>query len=163
MSPLVRPMPAIPGPEQPNPASTWIPPEGMLAPVVHAWRNFYRRIWNNYGMTPEQYRVLYIAQLGRCYICQRTRGMHPDDPKGKGRRLGVDHNHMLGNRIEAVRGLLCPVGDKSCNRIIGWLDYRGLERAAGYVKNPPARFVLAQFAAGKTAEELQGVAYESGG
>jgi hypothetical protein len=46
----------------------------------------------------------------------------------------VDHNHLTG----AVRGLLCTGGDKTCNRIIGWLDSAALRRAAEYMVFPPA-------------------------
>lgn len=110
----------------------WTPPDGMRPAVVAAWRSFYRRCMSGeagYFLTPEQYRRLYVAQKGRCWICQRARGVHPDDPKGGGsRRLGVDHDHTTGE----VRGLLCTGGDKTCNRIIGWLDGPALMRAARY-------------------------------
>lgn len=120
----------------------WTPPEGMRPAVVAAWRAFYRRGLSGeagYVITPEQYRRLYIAQKGRCWICQRAKGIHPDDPKGGGsRRLGVDHDHLTGE----VRGLLCTGGDKTCNRIIGWLGSEALQRAADYRRSrygQPAR------------------------
>lgn len=114
----------------------WTPPAGMAAGTVSAWRTFYRHVFATYGLTPEAYRLLYIAQKGRCWICRKAKGVHPDDPKGRGgRRLGVDHNHATG----AVRGLLCTGGDKTCNRIIGWLDRAALLRAAEYLTKPPAR------------------------
>jgi len=117
----------------------WTPPAGMSSTVVSAWRTFYRRCLSGeagYTITPAQYRQLYVAQKGRCWICRKARGIHPDDPRGTGtRRLGVDHNHLTGQ----VRGLLCTGGDKTCNRIIGWLDHAALERAVGYLERPPAR------------------------
>lgn len=112
----------------------WSPPAGMRPTVVAAWRSFYRRGLSGeagYQITPEQYRRLYIAQKGRCWICRKARGVHPDDPKGGGsRRLGVDHDHTTGE----VRGLLCSGGDRTCNRIIGWLDADALSRAYSYLR-----------------------------
>jgi hypothetical protein len=114
----------------------WTPPEGMHALDVAAWRAFYRRTLDLYGVTPAEYRLLYIAQRGRCWICRTAKGVHPDDPKARGsRRLAVDHNHVSGQ----VRGLLCSGGDKTCNRIIGWLNAAQLHRAADYLQHPPAR------------------------
>ncbi len=114
----------------------WTPPPGMTPTVVAAWRRFYRDALVTYALTPDEYRLLYVAQQGRCWICRKAKGIHPDDPKGRGsRRLGIDHNHTTG----AVRGLLCTGGDKTCNRIIGWLDRAALQRAADYLASPPAR------------------------
>lgn len=116
----------------------WTPPLGMVAKDISAWRAFYRKALSGeagYTITPGQYRILYVAQKGRCAICRVAKGIHPDDPKARGtRRLGVDHNHLTGQ----VRGLLCTGGDRTCNRIIGWLNQAGLQRAADYVKSPPA-------------------------
>lgn len=128
-----------------DPVAAWTPPEGMGKGAATAWRTFYRSAFNRYGITPEQYRALYLAQLGRCYICRKAKGIHPDDPTARGsRRLGVDHNHALGNgNPAAVRGLLCTGGDKTCNRIIGWLDHAALVRAAELVETAPAQAVLA--------------------
>lgn len=114
----------------------WTPPAGMKSREVTAWRTFYRRAIDVYGVTPERYRNLYLVQKGRCWICRTATGIHPDDPKARGsRRLGIDHNHTTGQ----VRGLLCTGGDKTCNRIIGWLTAPALRRAADYldgVKTP---------------------------
>jgi hypothetical protein len=122
-------------------ALLWDPPDGMPSPVVTRWRAFYRSALANYGMTPAEYRLLYVAQKGRCWICRTAKGVHPDDPKGAGgRRLGVDHDHRTGQ----VRGLLCTGGDKTCNRIIGWLTAPQLQRAADYLRTPraqPARVI----------------------
>src|SRR6185503_4647381 len=94
-------------------------------------------------------RALYLAQLGRCYICQKAKGIHPDDPKGKGgRRLGVDHNHLIGNNAHAVRGLLCTgsLSANTCNRLIARYSQDALARAHGYVLDPPAWKVLRRLA-----------------
>jgi len=109
----------------------WVPPDGMEKSVRLAWLGFYNRAMGLYGVTPSQYRDLYLVQKGRCWICQKAKGVHPDDPKGRGgRRLGIDHNHVT----LAVRGLLCTGGDKTCNRIIGWLGPAALRRAAEYLE-----------------------------
>jgi hypothetical protein len=108
----------------------WTPPEGMNSIVRTAWIAFYSRALDVYGVTPERYRTLYEAQKGRCWICRTAKGINPLDPKGAGsRRLGIDHNHATGQ----VRGLLCTGGDKTCNRIIGWLNATQLRRAAEYL------------------------------
>jgi hypothetical protein len=136
----------------------WQPPAGMLPPMVREWRTFYRHILSTYGVTPAEYRALYLAQLGRCYICRDAKGKHPDDPNAKGgRRLGIDHNHVIGYRREAVRGLLCTGGDRTCNRIIGWLTYPALQRAALYVAESPAQSVFAALAQGYGDAEVQGM------
>jgi hypothetical protein len=100
---------------------------------------------DRYMLTPDEYRLLYVAQKGRCWICRTAKGIHPDDPKAGGsrppRRLGVDHDHVTG----AVRGLLCTGGDKTCNRIVGWLSAPQLRRAADYMTNragQPARVLV---------------------
>lgn len=118
----------------------WEAPEGMVPRVAKAWREFYRKAASGkagYTATPEAYVTLYDAQLGRCFICQTARGIHPLDPKGRGaQRLGWDHNHATG----AVRGLLCTLGQWSCNRIVG--RYRdnpeAFRRAVRYLEQPPA-------------------------
>lgn len=116
----------------------WTPPSGMEGGVAAGWRTFYRHIADVYRITPQQYRDLYVAQHGCCYICRKAKGVNPDDPRGRGsRRLAVDHNHVTGE----VRGLLCSGGDKTCNRIIGWLTLDALRRAVAYVEGPPARTV----------------------
>lgn len=117
----------------------WEPPAGMTPTNRNMWAAFYRAAFTNYKVTPQQYRAMYLAQSGRCFICRVAKGRHPDDPKARGgRRLGVDHNHTT----RQVRGLLCTGGDKTCNRIIGWLTGEALRRAAAYVDHPPAPRVV---------------------
>jgi hypothetical protein len=123
----------------------WEPPAGMPAKVVTAWRNFYRAAFLNYGVTPAFYRQMYLAQSGRCYICRQAKGIHPDDPNAGGwRRLAVDHNHAAGNRIEAVRGLLCSgsLSANTCNRLIGLYTADQLSRAVELLTVPPAQTLL---------------------
>ena len=130
------------------PPSDWLPPRDMPPAVVAAWRAFYRKAWQAYGITPAQYRALYLAQLGRCYICQEAKGMHPDDPKGGGgKRLAVDHNHLMRG-VSSVRGLLCSgsLTPQTCNRLIAWYPYDALRRAIAYMERPPAQDVLRKLA-----------------
>lgn len=58
-----------------------------------------------YGIEPDEYKVLYSNQDGKCAICKQ--------PPKSTRSLCVDHDHKTG----AVRGLLCD----SCNGGIGLL------------------------------------------
>ena len=122
----------------------WTPPQGMTKRVQADWRAFYAKALQEYGISPQDYRDLYRAQHGTCYICRVAKGKNPDDPHGRGgRRLGVDHNHALGsgNRA-AVRGLLCSGGPARCNWIIGVLNVVQLRRAVGYLELPPAQVVF---------------------
>lgn len=139
----------------------WTPPAGMSEENIAGWRGFYYGIRQNYGLSPADYRLLYVAQKGRCAICRKARGIHPDDPKAAGsRRLGVDHNHALGNGLEAVRGLLCSGGPSTCNRIIGWLDRAALQRAADYLAAPPAPEVLGRVRAQLESADRAGARLE---
>ena len=139
----------------------WQPPDGMDPMVAKRWRAFYAVMAsgaNGYTLTPWEYRMLYIGQRGRCFICRRAKGIHPDDPKGRGsRRLGVDHNHVTGH----VRGLLCTGGDKTCNRIIGWLDGAALARAARYVHKPPAMVLIELDVARRQADQAGEILLDS--
>lgn len=119
----------------------WTPPDGMEPQVRHEWAAFYRRAMTTYGVTPQQYRDLYVAQHGCCFVCRTAKGKNPDDPKGRGgRRLGVDHNHVTGR----VRALLCSgsTSANTCNRLIGRYDLNALRRAVQVLEEEPAQTVL---------------------
>lgn len=91
------------------------------------------RVVKVYGLSPGDYDRLYVIQGGKCYICQRA--------TGASKRLAVDHDHISGE----VRGLLC----KLCNRdVLGHLrdDIEALQRAIDYLREPPARLLLAESA-----------------
>lgn len=63
--------------------------------AVRRWK---LREW--YGITPEQYDAMLVAQDGRCalfQVCGST------EPGGRWNRWHVDHDHVTGK----VRGLLC--------------------------------------------------------
>lgn len=84
------------------------------------------RLRRLYGITGEEYVVLFRAQHSRCYVCQKQKTQH----------LSVDHDHKTG----LVRGLLCS----HCNYVMGWLhdDMQKFKRFAEYLSNPPAVAVL---------------------
>lgn len=84
-----------------------------------------------YGITAAEYKALFIAQGGRCYICQR---------QAHSKRLAVDHNHETGE----VRGLLCADSERGCNHaILGNIkDLAMARRIVAYLESPPARSVL---------------------
>jgi hypothetical protein len=92
-----------------------------------------------YQITPLEYRALYAAQGGRCYVCRRA--------SGKAKRLGVDHDHLTGE----VRGLLCTgsLSANTCNRLIAIYNRAQLLRAVEMLTDPPpARRVLVSMRAG---------------
>lgn len=123
-------------------ALDWTPPEGMDQAVKTSWRAFYVGARAKYGVTPGQYRDMYVAQHGCCYICRVAKGVNPDDPRGRGtRRLGIDHNHLTG----AVRGLLCTgsLSANTCNRLIARYSLAALKRAVDYLETEPAYAVRA--------------------
>jgi hypothetical protein len=80
------------------------------------------RLKTRYGITPEKYQSMLLAQDGVCAICGT------DAPGGQSAVMHVDHDHVTGN----VRGLLCT----NCNRGIGYFgdDPSVLERAAKYLR-----------------------------
>jgi hypothetical protein len=82
-----------------------------------ARRSKLRRV---YGISPEEYDAILVAQRGVCAICAR--------PNDDGRRLHVDHCHDSGK----VRGLLCHL----CNRALGAFgdDPDRVERAVEYLR-----------------------------
>lgn len=87
-----------------------------------------QRIERVYGLTAAGYQRLREIQDGRCYICQRARGIS--------KNLSVDHDHATGN----VRGLLCKI----CNHdLLGHVrdDVTILARAIEYLLSPPARLL----------------------
>jgi hypothetical protein len=96
---------------------------------------FFAGILKRYGVTEMEYRALYRAQGGKCYVCRKA--------NGSSRRLGVDHNHVTNE----VRGLVCTgsLDAKTCNRLIAIFNREQLLRAAAMLSDPPpARAVLSK-------------------
>lgn len=75
-----------------------------------------RKLWQEYGLTVDQYEALIAAQDGACAICRQQ----PET----GKRLAVDHCHATGN----VRALLCTY----CNVAVGVYENHG-QAAAEYL------------------------------
>lgn len=77
------------------------------------------KLWHKYGITADDYDLLFIQQGGKCAAC----GVPPT-----GENLVVDHNHTTGQ----VRGLL----HRGCNAAIGHFrdDPELLLKAAAYLK-----------------------------
>lgn len=95
------------------------------------------RLGRDFGITTAQYKAIWIAQGGRCYLCQKQSVSRP---------LAVDHDHETG----AVRGLLCPDPEWGCNlKIVARADGSpgGIVgfalRLLQYGHTPPAQQVLA--------------------
>lgn len=87
------------------------------------------KLWERYGITPEQYMDLFEIQDNKCAIC--TKPVFPFT-----RDAHVDHDHTCcpGNAVgcgKCIRGILC----RACNVGIGQLkdDPALLRRAAGYL------------------------------
>lgn len=91
-----------------------------------------RRRLKAYGLTEKAYAALLAAQCGECAICRA-----PCAQFKRGEPLHVDHDHETGQ----VRGLLCS----PCNLTLGHFndDPERLERAAEYLRAPPAPAALA--------------------
>lgn len=95
------------------------------------------RLGATFGITTAEYKAIWIAQGGVCYLCGRRSVSRP---------LAVDHNHETSE----IRGLLCPDPDWGCNlKIVARADSSpgGIVgfalRLLTYGRNPPARAVLA--------------------
>ena len=78
---------------------------------------------NKYGITEEDYQLMFDNQGGKCAICLSVK------QSGKWQRHGVDHCHTTG----VVRALLC----NACNRGIGLLKDNPelLRSAANYIEH----------------------------
>ena len=93
-------------------------------------------ILRTYNLAAELYWAVYHKQNDRCSICQRA--------TGKTKKLAVDHDHLCCPEVptcgQCTRGLLCG----TCNKILGHLrdDPAAFERAAEYLRNPPAREII---------------------
>jgi hypothetical protein len=76
-----------------------------------------------YGITLEDYDVLFAEQGGLCAVCREPQSWN----RREGDVLVVDHDHLTG----AVRGLLCH----ACNQAIGLMkdDSARLIAAAAYL------------------------------
>jgi len=80
----------------------------------------------SFGITLEQYDIMWTTQGGVCAICGKPEVVSRD---GKLLSLAVDHDRQTGK----VRALLCG----NCNRAIGIMqhDPERLEKAAAYLRS----------------------------
>lgn len=97
-------------------------------------KQFFAHIKREYGLTEIEYRALYRAQGGRCYVCRKA--------AGRTKRLGVDHDHLTGE----VRGLVCTgsLNAMTCNRLIAIYSRSQLLRAVRMLTEPPPAYAVLQ-------------------
>lgn len=88
--------------------------------------NGYRQA-KRYGITPDEYDRIFVAQNGVCAICRQPE-THRTQKSGPVNRLSVDHCH----NTQQIRGLLCH----HCNAALGLLndDPARLRAAADYIE-----------------------------
>jgi hypothetical protein len=99
-----------------------------------------RRVEKVYGLTQEQFELLWESQSFSCAICERPIRI---------RRPQVDHCHDTG----IVRGLLC----KPCNYgLLGQYDVVKLIRAARYLMEPPALAIIGEVVVPSDAKQVEG-------
>jgi hypothetical protein len=95
-----------------------------------------KRVEVTFGITPEQYNLLYRLQGGKCYVCRKSTGAR--------KRLAVDHDHRCcpGPKScgKCVRGLACG----HCNHdILPWVGDRASDwtRVANALREPIGRLL----------------------
>lgn len=125
------------------------PYPGPRCATHHRGKRFDRRnyshakhVLDTYGITSEEYVLIYESQGSVCAICQRARGIK--------RKLSVDHCHTTG----VVRGLLCA----TCNKyVLGHSrdDKAFFERAIKYLEEPPAVRVIGRRIAPIESEKIE--------
>ncbi len=85
-----------------------------------------RKLMSKYGITDEQYDLMYVAQEGCCAICREHSTTFD-------RALDIDHEHSIG----FIRGLLCHV----CNKRLGHYESGRLTKAASLYKETEEYYV----------------------
>ncbi len=78
---------------------------------IHKKQQRIQCLRKRYGLTLEQYDLMFAEQSGKCFICDE---IETQQLYGVVRRLAVDHNH----KTNKVRKLLCH----RCNRTLGSAD-----------------------------------------
>lgn len=86
---------------------------------------------HRYGLTPEEYALLWQAQGGRCKICGRK--LKLETAAGAPRTPPLDHDHATG----FIRGILCL----RCNNRLGWYE-RYRSSIDDYVQNAAEDFAV---------------------
>lgn len=85
-----------------------------------------RYLQKKYGISEDEYELLFAAHGGRCWICGRTTK----------RRLHVEHDHKTG----AIRGLACWPCNKGLQTFAD--DSVRLRAAARYLESDEADLIL---------------------
>lgn len=98
----------------------------------------YRR---SYGISLEDFELLYTKQDGKCFLCG-IKLQDYTDPESQGKRPEVDHDHSKSGK-ESIRGLLCGGQWGGCNHQLGKVDkLEWLKKVILYLENPPAQQVF---------------------
>lgn len=87
-------------------------------------------LFKRYGMTLEDFQLIWDKQEGKCAVCGVAMCHAPPDSEKQHRKsntVSVDHNH----ETMQVRGLLCI----RCNRAIGYAE-KYLAAIVAYLQNP---------------------------
>lgn len=98
--------------------------EKYQVPLIGKWDQRSATSLKKYGITPDDFAVLWRKQGGVCAICHKPETV-VDTRRGAIRKLCVDHDHATGK----VRGLLCH----RCNVNLGYWEDKA-ERAVEYLK-----------------------------
>jgi hypothetical protein len=87
-----------------------------------------RDLKSKYGITLEQYNVMYENQEGKCACCGIDESQLKEKYASHHSRFCVDHDHNTGK----VRQLLC----QKCNTLVGFLEKRKdtLGKALEYIE-----------------------------
>jgi len=105
-----------------------------------------KHLRSHYGITLEEFFVIYDFQKGLCAACKKPLGDYrPGKPGyGNGCRIEVDHEHGTKKpKKDTVRGLLCGGRWAGCNRKLGRIDkIDWLTNVLEYLKEPPAQSAL---------------------
>ena len=108
----------------------------------------HKSLLRNYGWTLAEVVALWHYQDHKCAVCGEPLELIPKGGPGwsVGVRSELDHEHTADLPLRAtVRGLLCGGRWKGCNRKLGHIDdIPWLEKVVDYLKNPPARKLLAE-------------------
>ena len=88
-------------------------------------KNFIKR---TYGLSWEEYELMYNKHEGRCAVCKIFLQLAPKQDD-RDQSACIDHNHSTGE----IRGLLC----RRCNIAIGFFDENTdrMLNAAAYIKS----------------------------
>lgn len=101
-------------------------PEGWGHRPTRRARERGRSLMKIFGITPEQYEEMFVAQEGLCKICKRPE-TQVDHRTGFMLPLSVDHDHDTG----FIRGLLCTIHNRALGQFQDNVDY--LQSAVDYL------------------------------